>query len=132
MSIRGIPRVGLSFSYHPPLPSPLQPIEVVSPEVSSVAEVPALAPPPDRIEQLFQELEAKIREYRPRDDLAQVGKGVRTAAELHQGQLRFFAEIRATVESELRREGIRAVRPSLWPPGPGSPPLLEMAVCLKS
>ena len=32
------------------------------------------SPPPDRIEQLFQELEAKISAYRPRDDFAPVKK----------------------------------------------------------
>jgi len=49
-------------------------------------------PPPDRIEQLFQELDGKIREYRPRDDLASVEKAFRTAAELHKGQLRQSGE----------------------------------------
>ena len=64
----------------------------MSPEVSSVTEVPPVSPPPDRIEQLFQELEVKIREYRPRDDLAPVEKAFRTATELHKGQLRQSGE----------------------------------------
>src|ERR1022692_4959437 len=67
-------------------------IKLVSPEVSSVSEVPTLSPPPDRIEQLYRELEDKIREYRPRDDLAPVEKAFRTAAELHKGQLRQSGE----------------------------------------
>jgi len=64
----------------------------VSPEVSSVTAPPPVSPPPDRIEQLFQELADKIREYRPRDDLAPVEKAFRTAAELHKGQLRQSGE----------------------------------------
>ena len=62
------------------------------PEVSGAPDVPVVSPPPDRIEQLFQELEAKIREYRPRDDLAPVEKAFRTAVELHKGQLRQSGE----------------------------------------
>lgn len=64
----------------------------MSPEVTSVPDTPPVSPPPDRIEQLFQELSAKIREYRPRDDLAPVEKAFRTAAELHKGQLRQSGE----------------------------------------
>jgi GTP diphosphokinase / guanosine-3',5'-bis(diphosphate) 3'-diphosphatase len=64
----------------------------VSPEVSSAPVVPPPSPPPDRIEQLFQELGAKIREYRPRDDLASVEKAFRIASELHKGQLRQSGE----------------------------------------
>src|ERR1035438_8922276 len=63
-------------------------IKLVSPEVSSVSEAPPASPPPDRIEQLYRELEDKIHEYRPRDDLVPVEKAFRTAAELHKGQLR--------------------------------------------
>ncbi|MGA3073281.1 MAG: HD domain-containing protein, partial [Bryobacteraceae bacterium] len=64
----------------------------MSPEVSSAPVVPPPSPPPDRIEQLFQELGAKIREYRPRDDLASVEKAFRIASELHKGQLRQSGE----------------------------------------
>src|SRR5579862_7147367 len=67
-------------------------IKVVSPEVSSVPDPLPPTPPPDRIEQLFLELDAKIREYRPRDDLSPIEKAYRTAAELHKGQLRQSGE----------------------------------------
>ncbi len=67
-------------------------IKVVSPEVSNVTEVPPVTPPPDRIEHLFLELCEKIREYRPRDDLASVEKAFRIASELHKGQLRQSGE----------------------------------------
>jgi guanosine-3',5'-bis(diphosphate) 3'-pyrophosphohydrolase len=64
----------------------------VSPELSSPPQVPPVSPPPDRIEQLFHELEAKIREYRPRDDFSSIEKAFRTACDLHQGQLRDSGE----------------------------------------
>ena len=64
----------------------------MSPEVSIVSQIPSVTPPPDRIEQLFQELEAKIREYRPRDDLSSVENAYRIASDLHKGQLRQSGE----------------------------------------
>ena len=64
----------------------------MSPELSSSSQVPPVVPPPDRIEQLFQELEDKVREYRPRDDLSSMEKAFRTAAEFHKGQLRDSGE----------------------------------------
>ncbi|MGA2592019.1 MAG: bifunctional (p)ppGpp synthetase/guanosine-3',5'-bis(diphosphate) 3'-pyrophosphohydrolase [Bryobacteraceae bacterium] len=64
----------------------------MSPELSSSSQTPPIAPPPDRIEQLFRELDAKIREYRPRDDLSSLEKAFRTAAEFHKGQLRDSGE----------------------------------------
>src|SRR5580704_1521057 len=67
-------------------------IKVVSPEVSSAPDVPSVPPPLDCIEQLYRELEEKIREYRPRDDLAPVEKAYRLAVELHKGQLRQSGE----------------------------------------
>jgi hypothetical protein len=42
-------------------------IELVSLELSSSSQTPPAIPPPDRIEQLSGELDAKIREYRPRE-----------------------------------------------------------------
>ena len=64
----------------------------MSPELSSSSQIPPVVPPPDRIEQLFRELDAKIREYRPRDDLSSLEKAFRTAAEFHKGQLRDSGE----------------------------------------
>jgi guanosine-3',5'-bis(diphosphate) 3'-pyrophosphohydrolase len=48
--------------------------------------------PPDPVEQLYRELEAKIREYRPKDDLAVVEKAFRFAARCHEGQMRDSGE----------------------------------------
>ncbi len=64
----------------------------MSPELSSPPSSPPLSPPADRIEQLFQELESKIREYRPRDDLSSVEKAFRIAADLHKAQVRDSGE----------------------------------------
>ena len=46
----------------------------------------------DPVEQLYRELEAKIREYRPKDDLAVVEKAFRFAARCHEGQTRDSGE----------------------------------------
>ena len=62
------------------------------PELSSPPQAPPVSPPLDRIEQLFHELDAKIREYRPRDDFSSIEKAFRTACELHKGQLRDSGE----------------------------------------
>ncbi|MFN7994790.1 MAG: bifunctional (p)ppGpp synthetase/guanosine-3',5'-bis(diphosphate) 3'-pyrophosphohydrolase [Bryobacteraceae bacterium] len=64
----------------------------MSPELSSSSEPPSLSPPPDRIEQLFQELQARIREYRPRDDLSSMEKAFQTASDFHKGQFRDSGE----------------------------------------
>jgi guanosine-3',5'-bis(diphosphate) 3'-pyrophosphohydrolase len=44
------------------------------------------------VEQLYSELEAKIREYRPKDDLAIVEKAFRFASRCHEGQTRDSGE----------------------------------------
>jgi GTP pyrophosphokinase len=44
------------------------------------------------VEQLYQELETKIREYRPKDDLAALEKAFRFASKYHEGQLRSSGE----------------------------------------
>ncbi|HEX3746089.1 MAG TPA: bifunctional (p)ppGpp synthetase/guanosine-3',5'-bis(diphosphate) 3'-pyrophosphohydrolase [Bryobacteraceae bacterium] len=49
-------------------------------------------PPPDPVEQLYVELVAKIREYRPKDDLAPLEKAFRFALKYHQGQSRSSGE----------------------------------------
>ncbi|HUI80134.1 MAG TPA: bifunctional (p)ppGpp synthetase/guanosine-3',5'-bis(diphosphate) 3'-pyrophosphohydrolase [Bryobacteraceae bacterium] len=49
-------------------------------------------PPPDPIEQLYRELEVKIREYRPKDDLAPLEKAFRFARQWHEGQMRSSGE----------------------------------------
>ena len=55
----------------------------------------APAPPPepaDPVERLYRELEAKIREYRPKDDLAPLRKAFRFASQYHEGQTRDSGE----------------------------------------
>jgi GTP pyrophosphokinase len=44
------------------------------------------------VEQLYAELLAKIREYRPKDDLAPLEKAFRFALKYHQGQSRDSGE----------------------------------------
>ena len=49
-------------------------------------------PPLDPVEQLYAELVAKIREYRPKDDLTPLEKAFRFALKYHQGQSRSSGE----------------------------------------
>jgi len=56
------------------------------------SELPAVPPPPDPVELLYRDLEAKIRDYRPKDDLAPLEKAFRFASKWHQGQLRDSGE----------------------------------------
>jgi GTP pyrophosphokinase len=49
-------------------------------------------PPPDPIEQLYRDLEVKIREYRPKDDLTTLEKAFRFARQWHEGQMRSSGE----------------------------------------
>ena len=62
---------------------------------SESVSLPADPPPPpplDPVEQLYAELVAKIREYRPKDDLAPLEKAFRFALNYHQGQSRSSGE----------------------------------------
>jgi len=56
------------------------------------SELPAVPPPPDPVELLYRDLEAKIHEYRPKDDLAPLEKAFRFASKWHQGQRRDSGE----------------------------------------
>jgi GTP pyrophosphokinase len=49
-------------------------------------------PPPDPVETTYRELEAKVREFRPNEDLAPLEKAFRFAAERHQHQKRSSGE----------------------------------------
>ena len=49
-------------------------------------------PPPDPVEQLYRDLETKIREYRPKDDLAPLERAFRFARQWHEGQTRDSGE----------------------------------------
>jgi len=64
----------------------------VSSEPSSFSSLDPAPPPPDPVEQLYRELEAKIREYRPKDDLSNIGKAFRFASQYHEGQTRDSGE----------------------------------------
>jgi GTP diphosphokinase / guanosine-3',5'-bis(diphosphate) 3'-diphosphatase len=61
---------------------------------SESVSLPETASPPssDPVEQLYSELVAKIREYRPKDDLAPLEKAFRFASKYHQGQSRDSGE----------------------------------------
>ena len=48
--------------------------------------------PVDPVQQLYRELEAKIREYRPKDDLAPLQKAFQFASKYHEGQSRDSGE----------------------------------------
>src|SRR5215813_3370361 len=54
------------------------------PDATAVVSVP--------VEQLFTELETRIRELRPKEDLAPLEKAYRFAAERHEGQKRASGE----------------------------------------
>jgi len=68
----------------------------VLPDTTKVEPVSSLPPTPapdlDPTEQLFQDLEAKIREYRPREDLTPVEKAYQLAASVHHSQVRDSGE----------------------------------------
>jgi guanosine-3',5'-bis(diphosphate) 3'-pyrophosphohydrolase len=49
-------------------------------------------PPSDPVERLYCELEARVREYRPKDDLAPLRKAFQFARKYHQGQARDSGE----------------------------------------
>src|ERR1035437_3772721 len=61
-------------------------------ESTSLSEPAAVPHPSDPVEQLYAELEAKIREYRPKDDLAALQKAFRFASKYHEGQTRDSGE----------------------------------------
>ncbi|HEV3334443.1 MAG TPA: bifunctional (p)ppGpp synthetase/guanosine-3',5'-bis(diphosphate) 3'-pyrophosphohydrolase [Bryobacteraceae bacterium] len=63
------------------------PSESLSPPESVVPP-----PPPDPIELLYRELEVKIHEYRPKEDLAPLEKAFRFARQWHEGQRRSSGE----------------------------------------
>jgi guanosine-3',5'-bis(diphosphate) 3'-pyrophosphohydrolase len=55
-------------------------------------DVATVVPAPGLVEQLYAELEQKIRALRPKDDLAQLEKAYRMAAEAHKDQMRESGE----------------------------------------
>ena len=58
----------------------------------SPADAVAIQPPPDPVERLYRDLEAKVREYRPKDDLAPLERAFRFARQWHEGQMRSSGE----------------------------------------
>jgi GTP pyrophosphokinase len=61
-------------------------------ESAGISEPALPLPPPDPVEQCYRELEAKLREYRPKDDLAPLEKAYRFARQWHEGQGRDSGE----------------------------------------
>src|SRR5674476_629792 len=61
-------------------------------ESTSLTESGPVPHPSDPVEQLYAELEAKIREYRPKDDLAALQQAFRFASKYHEGQTRDSGE----------------------------------------
>jgi guanosine-3',5'-bis(diphosphate) 3'-pyrophosphohydrolase len=64
--------------------SPSDPAEVVSQDVPP--------PPPDPVETTYRDLEARVREFRPNEDLAPLEKAFRFAADRHRNQKRSSGE----------------------------------------
>ncbi len=61
-------------------------------ESASLSESVSSESPPDQVERLYRELEAKIREYRPNDDLGILQRAFRFASKCHEGQSRDSGE----------------------------------------
>src|ERR1035441_2651704 len=61
-------------------------------ESTSLSESAPVPHPSDPVEQLYAELEAKIREYRPKDDLTALQQAFRFASKYHEGQTRDSGE----------------------------------------
>jgi GTP diphosphokinase / guanosine-3',5'-bis(diphosphate) 3'-diphosphatase len=64
----------------------------VSPDPASVVGVPPQPLPEDPVEKLYRDLELKIREYRPKDDLTGLQKAFHFARKYHEGQRRDSGE----------------------------------------
>ncbi len=62
--------------------------------VPSLAPLPVAAPPepPSAVETLYRGLEARLRETRPKEDLAPLERAYRFASERHRGQMRVSGE----------------------------------------
>ncbi len=63
----------------------------MAPESTEVA-VPTQAPPAEPVQQLYGELESRLRELRPNEDLAPLDKAFRFAAQRHKAQTRLSGE----------------------------------------
>jgi len=87
----GVNTDGSGFTYQTIFTALVQSRKVAS-EPVSLPESLTLQPPSDRVEQLYRELEAKIREYRPKEDLAPLEKAFHFASRYHEGQVRDSGE----------------------------------------
>ena len=67
-------------------------LHIVPSESVSPSESLPVPPPPDPVEQLYRDLEIRIREYRPKEDLAPLEKAFRFARQWHEGQMRDSGE----------------------------------------
>ena len=61
-------------------------------EILPSPQAPPPPPPSDPVDTLYQELEARIREYRPKDELAPLQAAFQFARKYHQGQTRDSGE----------------------------------------
>jgi len=61
-------------------------------ESAGLSESTSTTPPPDAVDQLYRELETKLREYRPKDDFAPLEAAYRFARQWHEGQTRDSGE----------------------------------------
>src|ERR1700722_1000049 len=61
-------------------------------ESTSLSESAFPDPPPEPVDRLYRELEAKIREYRPNDDLTVLQRAFRFASKYHEHQIRDSGE----------------------------------------
>jgi len=64
----------------------------VASEPVSLPDSVRVQSPSDRVEQLYGELETKVREYRPKDDLTPLQKAFQFARRYHEGQVRDSGE----------------------------------------
>src|SRR5450759_765026 len=94
MCIRDSPRGAGLIGPAPPsfLGAPCYNRISVPSESTSLSESGPVPHSSDPVEQLYAELEAKIREYRPKDDLAALQKAFRFASKYHEGQTRDSGE----------------------------------------
>ena len=65
-------------------------------------------PSADPVEQLYRELEAKVQEYRPKDDLSVLEKAYRFASKCHEGQSRDSGESRRAGGSSTKNGKLAA------------------------
>jgi GTP pyrophosphokinase len=74
------------------MPDSVQTVPVEPPLQAPVASAPPVPPAADPVEELFRQLEASLRQARPKEDLGPLEQAYRFAAERHRGQKRKSGE----------------------------------------